>query len=234
MKTWKKIALGGAAVALASLAAFAIHKAGLACENVNKRAAMKIFDANGCIEFWLNRYQSAWSGVIGASAALAAAYAAWRAVQQQIALQGYAHAQGEVVRLAEQRRLDMLAFVRVQNLKLALIALRDMIAANDSPLRHSLALDRYLAIGNAGIPRLHLSEISPVLDVDDDIARVENIYRRNMDNQAAAAPTLERAFNHLLCWLEPLDAEQNRISARIKATSEKIESLNRHLTPASA
>ncbi len=58
MKPWQKIALCGFTAAVMVLLVFAIYKAGLACANVNKRAALKIVDANGCIEFWLNRYQT--------------------------------------------------------------------------------------------------------------------------------------------------------------------------------
>lgn len=58
MKKWQKIALVGAATVLAAVLIVAIHKAGIACANVNKRAGMKIVEANGCIEFWLNRYQT--------------------------------------------------------------------------------------------------------------------------------------------------------------------------------
>jgi uncharacterized membrane protein len=45
-------------VAVAALLAFALIKAGYACANPNKRAAFKIVEANGCIEFWFNRYQT--------------------------------------------------------------------------------------------------------------------------------------------------------------------------------
>lgn len=62
------------AVAVAGLAGGALlitvaTKAGYACVNPSKFAAMKIGDANGCIEFWFNRYQSLIGNILTAAVA---------------------------------------------------------------------------------------------------------------------------------------------------------------------
>lgn len=58
MKTWIRILLAGLAAVAALLLIYAMHKAGIACASPNKRTALKIVEANGCIEFWTNRYQT--------------------------------------------------------------------------------------------------------------------------------------------------------------------------------
>lgn len=66
---WRWCLAGFVVIAVGLAVAVAIHKAGYACANPHKRGAMKIVEANGCVEFWFNRYQS----LIGS--ALAAAFA---------------------------------------------------------------------------------------------------------------------------------------------------------------
>lgn len=91
MKTWVRILLVVLIAALTVLLAYGVHKASVACGNPSKRLALKIADANGCIEFWVNRYQSAWAALLGAVAAVGAAMAAWAGVQRQVRQQGRAH-----------------------------------------------------------------------------------------------------------------------------------------------
>lgn len=81
MKRWHWIAAGCAVVA-ALVLAFTMHKAGLACANPGKRTAMKIVEANGCVEFWFNRYQSLIGGIL---ALIGAALTVW-IVRVQIAV----------------------------------------------------------------------------------------------------------------------------------------------------
>ena len=84
---WWQWVVALVAIAIGSLVVVAIVKAGFACANPNKRAALKIAEATGCIEFWANRYQTAWSQGIAVAAALLAASLAWIAVQKQVAFQ---------------------------------------------------------------------------------------------------------------------------------------------------
>lgn len=83
MKNWKPAAAAAACLFLIGMTVIFI-KANYACDNVNKRAALKIFESNGCIEFWSYRYQAAWSQGIASIVAIFAASLAWIAVQKQI------------------------------------------------------------------------------------------------------------------------------------------------------
>lgn len=73
-----------------------LWRADVACHVPRHRDALKIGNAAGCIEFWLNRYQSAWAGMLGATAALFAAWIAWQAVQRQIDVQATANKLNEL------------------------------------------------------------------------------------------------------------------------------------------
>lgn len=85
--------IAAAVVSLIAAAAifYGVHKAWLACESPHKRAAMMLVWTNGCAEYWINRYQQAWSGLIATAATLAAAGVAWLAVQSQIGVQSDAN-----------------------------------------------------------------------------------------------------------------------------------------------
>jgi hypothetical protein len=71
-------------LAVGALIGVLLWRADVACSVPRHRAALKISEAAGCIEFWLNRYQAAWSSLLGAAGALIAAFIAWRAAQRQI------------------------------------------------------------------------------------------------------------------------------------------------------
>ena len=86
-KKWLLLTACVAGAMAVALLAFALIKAGHACANPNKRVALKIVEANGCFEFWVNRYQSGIWTLISIGGALGAAFVAWKAVQGQIAAQ---------------------------------------------------------------------------------------------------------------------------------------------------
>lgn len=54
-----------------------------ACDQAAWKDIMKTAGPS-CAEFWVNRYQTAWAGLIGAFAAMTAAWIAWHSIQVQI------------------------------------------------------------------------------------------------------------------------------------------------------
>lgn len=83
MKYLKLFAFVATLIAAAAIG-YGIVQAGLACSDPAARTNLKIGDANGCIEFWLNRYQGLIAAIIGALAAAFAAGVAWAVVSRQI------------------------------------------------------------------------------------------------------------------------------------------------------
>lgn len=85
MEKPSKELLGAIALVLAIVAAGHLWAgAADACALKTGDLAAEIRKANGCLEFWANRYQTAWAGLLGASAALSAAWVAWHSIQVQI------------------------------------------------------------------------------------------------------------------------------------------------------
>lgn len=85
MEKPSKELLGAIALVLAFVAAGHLWASATdACALKTGDLAAEIRKANGCFEFWANRYQTAWAGLLGASAALSAAWVAWHSIQVQI------------------------------------------------------------------------------------------------------------------------------------------------------
>lgn len=185
-RDWTRLAVGIAVLTIAALLAIALVKAGHACANPSKRAALKIVEANGCIEFWLNRYQS----LIGAIAAILAAAVAWLAVARQTSIQQYANHISEIsfwqskVDAANRALLAItIARANVERLRLVLQE------APDKGLPLLSSINRLIDAGRIPLPIADVTAMGPVGARYGILANVvENIGGASFNSRLNNAP----------------------------------------------
>ncbi|MBN9438958.1 hypothetical protein [Bosea sp. (in: a-proteobacteria)] len=84
-----------------------LTKAGYACADANTFAAMKMMEANGCFEFWFNRYQSLLGNVL--TAAVAGVTLFWIARQLEVSHRESAISAASALRVRTAELTDELA-----------------------------------------------------------------------------------------------------------------------------
>lgn len=95
---WLAIAL------LTAIVSWLIWQADVTCSSTRKRHQMEIIKANSCFEFWLNRYQSAWSSLLATAGVVVTGWLAWTGVRASVGHQAQANLLSELT--FWQRRYD--------------------------------------------------------------------------------------------------------------------------------
>ncbi len=165
------------------------QKAGFACGNQAKRIALKIHEANGCVEFWANRYQSA----IGSLATLFAAFVAWMAVQKQISSQ-LAVANATRLETLEAKHISVHAReTSLQNFRKNVKFIEEKIEAADE--RKEPLLNVYYRLREEGlfpIARIPAENNIGVLMINDALDAIERIGSDQLLSESDRANLIEK------------------------------------------
>lgn len=228
-RLWK---WAGVALAIASmlLLATALVKAGFACANPSKRVALRILEANGCIEYWANRYQAGWSAVLTVVGTLIAALLAWRAVQAQIAKQNYSNA---VTMLGLKRQQQRDVEHELLQIARALKTLRSLKAALRIHGRDKYGyLNAVRVMGRTGeFPFLKAgpSGHPMVTTIDEASVRAEGILRNVAlhSDDVEVEGALREALGEILCFDDFLFSDLERKQALTVTLSDEVAEIEK-------